>query len=287
MCSFYHKKNLWSIVGVTSLGILFSFGALAKKHTARVPVREIQRAQAAFASLENYTPFPDLSQRAPQHQLQTLAHRYAYLEHKNPQALIQAAVRQHALVHHIPLTVALGISGHESGGWQMWQEKSQAPLANINYHQNGHVASTDWGVMQINDRAHPEAFPRARQDIAYNIAFGMALLAETHKVYRGSLNLGFGAWDTTIAAYHLGHAPAAAEMPQVQRYIKQMKTLLQTEQLLPEIVYTIQPGDTLERIANRHYGRTQQWERIWQHNQGRLADPAHLPVGIDLRIPLS
>lgn len=287
MCSFYHKKNLWSLASVTGLGILFSFGALAKKHTAMAPAREIQSAQAAFARLENYTPFPDLSQHAPQHQLQTLAQRYVYLEHKHPQALIQATVRQHAFVHHIPLAVALGISGHESGGWKMWQEKSQATLANINYHPNGHVASTDWGVMQINDRAHPEAFPRARQDIAYNIAFGMALLAKTHKVYQGSLNLGFGTWDTTIAAYHLGHAPTPAEMPQVQRYVKQIKTLLQTEQLLPEILYTVQPGDTLERIAHRHYGLTQQWERIWRYNQGQIAHPERLRAGLEIRIPLS
>ncbi len=272
---------------IASLGLVLGLGTLAKQAASLPSTQKIHTTQTAFASLSNYTPFPDLSPYSPQHQLQALARRYVHLNSEEPRALIQAAVRQHALVHHIPLTVALGISGHESGGWQMWHPKTRKPLANVNYGAGGQVVSTDWGVMQINDRAHPEAFPRARQDIAHNIAFGMALLAKTHQVYRGSLNLGFGTWDTTIAAYHLGHAPTASEMPQVQHYIQQLKALLKNEALLPDLLYTVQAGDTLEKIAAQHYGAATDWKRIWHHNQAHISHPEHLRAGLEIRIPLS
>lgn len=283
-----HKRKL-SLVIFVSLGLMISFAALAQRGAPSfVPVRNLQADKVVFSSMGNYTPFPDLSTQAPETQLQTLAERYAHVSQAQQSQLIRAAVRQHAFVHQIPTTVALGISGHESGGWKMWKDQQPPhPLSNINYRKDGHIASTDWGVMQINDLAHPEAFPRARQDVAYNIAFGMELLARTHQVYRGSLNLGFGQWDTTIAAYHLGHAPSPSEMPLVRRYVQQMKTVLLTENLLPEVLYTVQRGDTLDRIASRHYGAAQHWERIWHENRAHIPHPAQLRAGMEIRIPLS
>ena len=39
--------------------------------------------------------------------------------------------------------------------------------------RNGVLSSTDWGAMQINDKAHPKAFPRAKHDLEYNIDYGL------------------------------------------------------------------------------------------------------------------
>lgn len=289
MCSFYHKKTIW----LGALGSLLSLGAVAHNYRTTPSATQTVVAQAAMATQATaasrvVVEYPDLSQDSPQQQLRTLA-SYHPRRGKTQRELIQAVVRNQARLHKVPETVALGISGHESGGWKMWTNPrtDQETLSNINYTPSGRVASTDWGVMQINDQAHPSAFPRARHDVAYNIAYGTDLLARTHAVYRGSLNLGFGIWDKTIAAYHLGHAPSAAEMPHIRKYIKKIRLVLRGEHLLDSVHYTVQPGDTLDRIALKHYGSPVQWKRIWKKNSKQLVEPSQLRAGQELLIPYS
>ena len=58
-------------------------------------------------------------------------------------------------------------------------------------------------------------------------------------------------------------------------------------------LYTVQPGDTLSRIAAAHLGHPSRWPEIFEVNEGReqayggaLADPDLILVGWVLRIPL-
>jgi nucleoid-associated protein YgaU len=262
------------------------------QQTSSPTVRERALSEASFDNLSVYPPAQQLymlSVKYPREKAaQTLA-AAGTLSGQRQSRFIRATVRQQAHMHGVPEAVALGISGHESGGWKMWprvhKKLSQRALFNQNFDPSGEVASTDWGVMQINDVAHPQAFPRARYDVEYNIAFGMALLAKTHGVYQGSLNMGFGVWDTTVAAYHLGHAPRPEEMEHTRQYIQKTQAVLQASGLRHTLNYTVMPGDTLDRIAQKQYGDASQWERIWRKNRGHLSHPTRVRVGQELVIP--
>lgn len=48
---------------------------------------------------------------------------------------------------------------------------------------SGRVTSSDWGLMQINDRFHPEAFPAAREDPRANAAYAARYLRELLRRY--------------------------------------------------------------------------------------------------------
>ena len=64
---------------------------------------------------------------------------------------------------------------------------------------SGHNStSTDWGIMQINDSAHPKAFPKAKSDIVYNIEYGAQYLSKQYRRY--------GNWYDAVAAYNAGSA---------------------------------------------------------------------------------
>lgn len=136
--------------------------------------------------------------------------------------IIRTVVAHLADRYGVPRRVALGLSGHESGGWQMWDPATLEVIHGDNPAQGQRPASRDWGVMQINDRAHPAAFPRARRELAYNLDYGLRFLAGLHRVYAGDLRLGFGDWDATLAAYHLGHPPDGDELPGARRYLQQI-----------------------------------------------------------------
>lgn len=51
------------------------------------------------------------------------------------------------------------------------------------------------------------------------------------------------------------------------------------------IVYTVQPGDTLSRIARNYYGDADQSTRIFEANRDRLDDPDTIQPGQRLVIP--
>ena len=49
--------------------------------------------------------------------------------------------------------------------------------------------------------------------------------------------------------------------------------------------YTVQPGDTLGKIAQEHYGAASKYMKIFEANQPMLTDPDKIKVGQSLRIP--
>jgi len=50
-------------------------------------------------------------------------------------------------------------------------------------------------------------------------------------------------------------------------------------------LYTVQPGDTLSRIARKVYGRSAPWKPIYNANRDKLKSPHNLKVGQVLKIP--
>ncbi|MFN8672860.1 MAG: transglycosylase SLT domain-containing protein [Candidatus Sericytochromatia bacterium] len=111
----------------------------------------------------------------------------------------------------IPLEVALGVAKNESG-LKMWDSRGIAQGKTV---AGRNETSTDWGVMQINDKAHAKAFPRAKYDMEYNIDYGLKFLANQRKNIKGNLGLGLGDWDRTIASYNLGHDPNSSRSYQI------------------------------------------------------------------------
>jgi nucleoid-associated protein YgaU len=49
--------------------------------------------------------------------------------------------------------------------------------------------------------------------------------------------------------------------------------------------YTVQPGDTLSRIAGKVYGDSQKWDVIFQANKATLKRPENVKVGQTLVVP--
>lgn len=49
--------------------------------------------------------------------------------------------------------------------------------------------------------------------------------------------------------------------------------------------YTVQPGDTLSEIAQRHLGRASAWHAIFEANRDQLDDPDLIRPGQVLRLP--
>ena len=53
----------------------------------------------------------------------------------------------------------------------------------------------------------------------------------------------------------------------------------------PALLYTVQPGDTLSRIAKVHYGDVMKYPVIFEANKPMLKDPDRIYPGQVLRIP--
>lgn len=271
-------RHLLGIIGATALVFGSQIPLSAQQtQTAHVSVNQQPKTKTQLK--------PGITTQADQ-QLVQLARQHG-LAQMHPNALqvrvIKAEVMASADRLGVPRALALAVSGHESGGWKMWEQKV---IRNTNQTESGGIHSTDWGVMQINDLAHPQAFPRASKDLAYNIKYGLNYLAELHKVYQGSLNQGFGDWDVTLAAYNLGHAPSPDEMQTASRYLSRLQSFLKQERLPFMLQYTVQPGDTLASIAEQKLGRASRWLQIWQANDAILPSPSSLRVGQVIKLPL-
>jgi nucleoid-associated protein YgaU len=50
--------------------------------------------------------------------------------------------------------------------------------------------------------------------------------------------------------------------------------------------YTSQPGDTLQNLSTRYYGRPDFYLDIYLANKARLRNPGYLPAGVELQIPI-
>ncbi len=51
------------------------------------------------------------------------------------------------------------------------------------------------------------------------------------------------------------------------------------------LLYTVEKGDTLSAIAQRHYGRASAWQGIFDANRDVLDDPDRIQPGQVLRLP--
>ncbi|MDD3643626.1 MAG: peptidoglycan-binding protein LysM [Candidatus Krumholzibacteria bacterium] len=51
------------------------------------------------------------------------------------------------------------------------------------------------------------------------------------------------------------------------------------------VFYTVQPGDSLSKIAKRHYGNAMKYPAIFEANRPMLTDPDKIYPGQVLRIP--
>ncbi len=89
----------------------------------------------------------------------------------------------------VPLQYIEAVSKMESG-WRQYGKDGKV--------LRGSVTPDDQGIMQINEKAHPRAFPMARDSVTFNIDFGAALLERNYKRY--------GDWKEAIAAYNWGSA---------------------------------------------------------------------------------
>jgi nucleoid-associated protein YgaU len=54
----------------------------------------------------------------------------------------------------------------------------------------------------------------------------------------------------------------------------------------PSVAYVVQPGDSLQGIAQQHYGDAGEWTRIYQANRSTIGpDPDALQAGTTLQLP--
>lgn len=167
------------------------------------------------------------SLKSPREQIMNLGMKYNVPFdgniNKYQSEVIKEALIQKGRQLGIPENVVLGISGNESG-WKMWSDVDKGTVVQGKNIRDGVLKSTDWGAMQLNDKANPKAFPRAKYDLEYNIDYALNFLAKRRNKIQGSLGLGFGDWDRTIASYNLGHNPSTSRSYEIaNKYVSRVK----------------------------------------------------------------
>ena len=171
--------GLVSRLGLAVMGAVMLAGtvspALAAPTTASVAISAAQAAsKASESSLLDLEPT-------------TLPANVAFA---NPY-LVDQEIERAAERAQVPPDLLKAVAWQESG----WMHYSRAGVQrNANRNKAGSVVSTDWGIVQVNDRAHPRAFPRARVDPRYNLEFGGRLLR--------SLYQETGDWERAIERYN-------------------------------------------------------------------------------------
>lgn len=104
---------------------------------------------------------------------------------------IDRLITRVATKHGIPAAVLKGMAKLESN-WRQFGADGQ-PFNNKGLNKDG---SVDWGILQINEKWHPGAFPQAKTDIVFNLEYGAKYLASQYKRYRN--------WRDALAAYNAG-----------------------------------------------------------------------------------
>lgn len=111
-------------------------------------------------------------------------------KYKNPSKdEIRKMLTEAAQRNGIPPEIVMAIAFKESE-WRQFDNNGD-PL-------RGRWSPSDQGIMQINQDAHPAAFPRARTDIVYNIEYGAGYFKELYVRY--------GTWPEAVSAYNYGSA---------------------------------------------------------------------------------
>jgi len=108
---------------------------------------------------------------------------------------VETLIEQTAQKFNIPTGLLKAVKKLESG-WRQFDASGQ-PVQGVNRDKaTGAVKSTDWGIGQINDKAHPDAFPRAKTDLVYNLEYGANYLSNLFKRH--------GNWRDAVASYNAG-----------------------------------------------------------------------------------
>ena len=76
-----------------------------------------------------------------------------------------------------------------------------------------------------------------------------------------------------------------AAPPAVRPAASEVKPSAEAESSVGSTTYTVQKGDTLEKIAAKVYGDSSQWRRIFKANQEKLKSPNRIYAGQKLMIP--
>lgn len=79
--------------------------------------------------------------------------------------------------------------------------------------------------------------------------------------------------------------PTLAQAPTPRRPPLDTPGTSATGTVLPSVVHTVAPGDTLAEIALRYYRDASRWQRIYEANRAAIPDPSALAVGTRLTIP--
>jgi nucleoid-associated protein YgaU len=74
-----------------------------------------------------------------------------------------------------------------------------------------------------------------------------------------------------------GAADEQARMESAQRPVKSAKAAGQE--------YTVKPGDSLSKIAERFYHSTARWEKIYEANRETVKNPNYIYIGMKIIIP--
>ena len=85
-----------------------------------------------------------------------------------------------------------------------------------------------------------------------------------------------------------GHAdtvPAGVDFSNVQSHADTMPGNSGGGGGTGEQTYTVQPGDTLSHIAQRHYGKASHWHAIFAANRDQIDNPDLIHPGQVLKLP--
>jgi proteasome lid subunit RPN8/RPN11 len=81
-------------------------------------------------------------------------------------------------------------------------------------------------------------------------------------------------------------AAAQGEIADLHRQLSAVQQELQATRQPTVVMYRVQPGDSLSRLAQAFYGDRSRWKRIFTANRAVITDPNLLPAGIRIAIPL-
>ncbi len=83
-----------------------------------------------------------------------------------------------------------------------------------------------------------------------------------------------------------GEEPAGAQLVEEGKYLIQEEVKDEGEVKVSTRDYTIQKGDTLDKIAQRYLGAAYRWKYLFELNKDRIKDPNKLKAGTVIVIPI-
>ncbi len=80
--------------------------------------------------------------------------------------------------------------------------------------------------------------------------------------------------------------PAGAQKVEEGMYVEQAEEMVEGEIKVTTKDYTIQPGDSLWKIAQKELGSGHRWQYLYNLNKDRIKDPQKLKAGTKIVIPI-